>query len=57
VLGFGGMLTSGDLVAAIPFSTVSVSTPVAEQFRIIGLNFKLALLPYALKPAFASAVR
>ena len=34
VLGFGGMLTSGDLVAAILFSTVSVSTPVAEQFRI-----------------------
>jgi hypothetical protein len=53
VLGFGGMLTSGDLVAAILFSTVPVSDAVANHFRIIGLNFKLAVLPYALKPTFA----
>jgi hypothetical protein len=45
VLGFGGMLASGDLVAAIMFSKVPISRSTAELFSVIGMNLKLALLP------------
>jgi two-component system, NtrC family, sensor kinase len=52
VLGFGGMLTSGDLFAVIIFSNVPISPDVADQFRVIGLNLKVAILPFARKPLF-----
>ncbi len=55
VLGFGGLLASGDLVAAILFSTTTIPASVAEQFKIIGLTFKLAMLPYVRKPSFAGS--
>jgi hypothetical protein len=45
VLGFGGMLASGDLVAAVMFSKVQISRSTAELFSVIGMNLKLALLP------------
>jgi len=54
VLGFGGMLASGDLFAAIMFTKVPISPAVADQFKVIGLNLKLAMLPIARKPLFAA---
>ncbi len=53
VLGFGGMLASGDLFAAIMFTKVPVSSAVADQFKVIGLNLKLAMLPIARKNLFS----
>lgn len=53
VLGFGGMLASGDLVAAILFSRVPITRDVADHFKVIGLNFKAAMIPFVRKPTFA----
>ncbi|MEO8217094.1 MAG: hypothetical protein ABI718_08425 [Acidobacteriota bacterium] len=55
VIGFGGLIASGDLVAAILFSKVPVNDAVATQFKVIGLNFKLAMLSFAFKPLFEDA--
>lgn len=52
VLGFGGLLASGDLFAAIMFSKVPIPAGTADQFRVIGLNLKIAILPLARKPLF-----
>jgi hypothetical protein len=54
VLGFGGMIASGDLFAAIMFSKVPISAEVADHFKVVGLNLKLAMLPILRKPLFAS---
>ena len=53
VIGFGGMLASGDLVTAILFSRVPISATAADHFKVVGLNFKLAMLPFVRKPLFA----
>lgn len=50
VIGFGGVMASGDLIAAVLFTKVKVTPAVADLFKVVGLNFKLALLPYARKP-------
>ncbi|HEY0156281.1 MAG TPA: hypothetical protein VGF28_03225 [Thermoanaerobaculia bacterium] len=52
VLGFGGLLASGDLFAVILFSKVAISPDAADQFRVIGLNLKIAILPYARRTLF-----
>jgi hypothetical protein len=52
VLGFGGLLASGDLFATIMFSKVAIPPDVADQFRVVGLNLKIAILPFARKPLF-----
>jgi hypothetical protein len=54
VLGFGGMLASGDLFAAIMFSKVRIPAAVADHFKVVGLNLKLAMLPIVRKPLFVS---
>ena len=51
VLGFGGLL-SGDLFATIMFSKVAIPPDAAEQFRVLGLNLKIAILPFARRPLF-----
>ncbi|HYH08677.1 MAG TPA: hypothetical protein VEK11_16600 [Thermoanaerobaculia bacterium] len=56
VLGFGGLLASGDLFAAILFSKVAIPPAVADQFRVVGLNLKIAMLPFARKPLFRDFV-
>lgn len=56
VLGFGGILASGDLVAMILFSRVPISAEAADHFKVVGLNFKLALLPYTRLPLFSRGV-
>lgn len=46
VLGFGGMLTSGDIFAVILFSKVAIPRETAELFRTLALNVKMAVLPF-----------
>ena len=53
VLGFGGVLPSGDLVAAILFSKVPIPAGTADFFKTIALNIKTALLPHDGGPVFA----
>ena len=55
VLGFGGVLASGDLFATILFSKVPIPPESAEHFRVVGLNLKIAILPFTRKPLFAEA--
>ena len=55
VLGFGGVLASGDLFATILFSKVPIPAESAEHFRVVGLNLKIAILPFTRKPLFAEA--
>lgn len=47
VVGFGGMLPSGNLFAVILFSTVPLARETADLFRPLALSVKLALLPFA----------
>lgn len=46
VLGFGGLLPSGEMFAVIMFFKVAVSTETADFFKALSLNVKLAVLPY-----------
>lgn len=52
VLGFGGLMATGDLVALVLFSRVPISPRVADLFKVVGLNVKLAMLRAARKPLF-----
>jgi hypothetical protein len=52
VLGFGGILASGDLFAVIMFSRVPITPDIADRFKVVGLNLKLAILPLVGKPLF-----
>jgi two-component system NtrC family sensor kinase len=52
VIGFGGMISSTDLLATILFTKVPVTPEVADLFKVIGLNVRLALIPFARKPLF-----
>jgi hypothetical protein len=56
VIGFGGLMASGDLIAAILFSKVPIPPEAADHFKVIGLNFKLAMLPFVRKPVFDQEV-
>jgi hypothetical protein len=46
VLGFGGLLLPGELFATILFARTPVSRDVAERFKTLALNVKVALLPF-----------
>ena len=52
VLGFGGLLPSGDMFAVIIFSRVHISRESANLFRTIALSVKLSLLPFTRGPVF-----
>ncbi|MEM8501767.1 MAG: hypothetical protein AAF716_01270 [Cyanobacteria bacterium P01_D01_bin.1] len=43
VVGFGGMLASGDLFSTILFSKVEISEPTAHLFKTLPLNIKMSL--------------
>ncbi len=45
VLGFGGLLVPGELFATILFARAPISREVAELFKTLALNVKVALLP------------
>ena len=53
VIGFGGLAGAGDLLATILFTKVSITPEVAELFKVIGLNARIAMLPLMRKPLFA----
>jgi two-component system, NtrC family, sensor kinase len=59
VLGFGGLLPSGDVFAVLMFTRVLVPRSVADTFRNLALNTKVALLSCAggplLEPTRGSA--
>ena len=52
VLGFGGLLASGDFFAAILFSHIPITSQVADLFKVVGMNLKVAFLPLARRPLF-----
>jgi hypothetical protein len=54
VLGFGGLLPSGDMFAVIMFARVSIPRETAEMFRTLALGIKLAVLPFARGRVFSS---
>lgn len=47
VVGFGGLLPPGELFATILFTKTHVSREVAELFKTLALNAKVALMPFA----------
>ena len=47
VVGFGGLLMPGELFATIIFARAPVPRDVAELFKTLALNVKVALLPFA----------
>jgi len=47
VLGFGGLLPTGDLFAVIMFSKVHIARATADMFKTFALSVKLSLLPFA----------
>jgi PAS domain S-box-containing protein len=54
VLGFGGLLPSGDLFVMILFTRAHVSQETANLFRTIALSVKLVLLPFTRGPVFSN---
>ena len=46
VLGFGGMLPSGDVFAVVLFSRTHIPRQTAELFRSVAVSTKVALLPF-----------
>jgi hypothetical protein len=46
VIGFGGILPSGDMFAVILFFKIQISREIAEMFKTLSLNAKMALLPF-----------
>jgi len=53
VLGFGGLLPSGDLFATIMFSKIPVTAAVADLFRPLTLSVKIGLLQHDGAAVFA----
>lgn len=56
VLGFGGLLPSGEMFAVIIFFKVPVSREAADLFKALSLNVKMAVLPFD-RRVFARDVR
>jgi hypothetical protein len=53
VLGFGGVMPSGELFATILFSKTTIPRDVADLFKTLALNVKVALLPFVGNRVFA----
>jgi two-component system, sensor histidine kinase and response regulator len=54
VLGFGGILPGGNLVAFILFARCTIRPETASLFKTLALTAKLALTPFARGPVFAA---
>lgn len=54
VVGFGGIVSSGDMFATILFSRVPITAEAADLFSVIGLNLKIAILPFMSRPLFVA---
>ena len=46
VLGLGGVFPSGDIFAIIMFVRVPITEEVADLFKTLALNIKIAVLPF-----------
>jgi two-component system NtrC family sensor kinase len=55
VLGFGGILPSGNLFTVIIFSKVKLTRQTADMFRSLALSVKIAILPFDGREVFSSA--
>ncbi|HEY6844109.1 MAG TPA: hypothetical protein VI391_08080 [Thermoanaerobaculia bacterium] len=55
VLGFGGMLPSGNLFAVIMFSKEHIDRETADMFANVALAAKLAVLPFDGRATFAES--
>jgi hypothetical protein len=55
VLGFGGMLPTGDIFAIILFSKVFIADATRELFKSLALGAKVAVVPFAAPRVLASA--
>ena len=53
VLGFGGILPGGNLVAFILFARCPIKPETASLFKTLALTAKLAVMPFAGGPIFA----
>jgi hypothetical protein len=53
VLGFGGILPTGDLFAVILFSREHIPANTAELFKPLSLSAKVAVVPFAADQVFA----
>ncbi|HXG71138.1 MAG TPA: hypothetical protein VNJ04_11095 [Gemmatimonadaceae bacterium] len=53
VLGFGGLLPSGELFAAVLFSKCPIGRETADRFKPLALNAKVAILPFVGGKIFA----
>jgi len=53
VVGFGGMLPSGDLFAVIAFVRVPMARETGDLFKTLALGIKVAVLPFSNGPVFA----
>ncbi len=53
VLGFGGVLPSGDVFAVLLFTRMLIQRETADIFRNAAMNAKVALLPFDHGPIFA----
>ncbi len=54
VLGFGGLLPSGNLFAIVLFSKVPLPRETANLFKTLALSVKLAILPFDGRAVFAA---
>lgn len=52
VLGFGGMLPSGNLFAVILFSKVTIPESTARLFKTLPLSIKMAIIPFDISKTF-----
>lgn len=52
-LGFGGMLSDGNLFAIIMFSKTHIGRDKADLFKTLSLSAKMAVLPFTEGPVFA----
>lgn len=52
VVGFGGILPSGHLIAIILFSKLPIPRDIAELFKPLALNVKMAVLPFDRQAVF-----
>ena len=53
VLGFGGILSSGDLFVVILFAKVHIDRETSDVFKDAALDVKAALEPFVAGPVFA----
>ena len=53
VLGFGGMLRTGDLFAIIMFAKRHIPVESAQRFKTLALDAKAAFFPYTIDQVFA----